>query len=117
MTTAAEAARACKEAEDLLKWNKGFQSFLGYINAWCRKRPTDVARAYMSFSNEGLDVFILTRGSAYRFDMDDEIADLDIILAQQFPRCPAEVSHFPELPTESLTSFFDPQKALQLYGD
>jgi hypothetical protein len=71
----------------------------------------------MAYSNEGLMLFILTKGASYRFDLDDMVSDLDIELAQRFPRCPTEVSQLPDTPVESLSSFFDSGKALQLYGD
>jgi len=116
MTTSAEAAQACRSAQDTLKWKAQFDALLGCVHLWCKGHAA-VARAYLGFSNDGLKVFILTIGSEYRFDFDDAISELDMELAQKFPRCPTEVLHFPEAPVESLTSFFDAGSALQLYGN
>jgi hypothetical protein len=117
ITTAAEAARACQHAQDALQWKHEFDQLLTQLYEWCRAHASDVSHAYMAFSPEGLHLFILTRGPGYRFDFDDAVSDLDIKLAERFPRCPTEFLQLPEVPIESLTSFFDPGKALQLYGE
>ncbi len=117
MTTAAEAAYACKQAQDMLQWKREFDKFLRYIHRWCERHDTQVSHAYLAFSADGLNVFILTRGSEYRFDFDDTVTGLDAELVRQYPRCPAELMLLPETPDESLTSFFAPGTALQLYGD
>lgn len=117
MTTAADAAYACKQAQDMLQWKREFDEFLRHIHTWCEKHETDLSHAYLAFSADGLNVFILTRGSEYRFDFDDTVTDLDAELARRYPRCPAELMLLPETPVESLTSFFAPGRALQLYGD
>lgn len=115
-TTAAEAARACRQAQDNFQWRQEFNRFLAHIHGWCLARRESVTKAYVAFSNDGLNLFILTKGDGYRFDLDDMISALDIELAQEFQRCPTEVMHFPEAPVESLTSFLDSSKALQVYG-
>ena len=117
MTTASDAAFACQQAQNMLRWKHEFDRFLARIHTWCNEKNKFVSRSYVAFSSEGLNVFVLTKGADYRFDIDDDVAKLDINLAKEFPQCPAEVSHFPEVPVESLSSFFHSAKALQVYGD
>lgn len=116
MTTAADAARACEHVHNLFQWKQEFDRLLAHVHAWCKVHRDDVSRAYLAATNEGLDLFILTKGSDYRFDFDDPISTLDIDLANRFKNCPSGVTHFPDTSTEPLSSFFDPSKALQLYG-
>ena len=117
VTTSSEAAQACKMAQDILRWNQEFQAFLRHIHYWCDKHKEKVARAYLSFSSDGLKLFLPTHGSDYRFDFDDEVSDLDLEIAKEFPTCPTEVMQLPENPDDALTSFFDPAKAFQLHGE
>ncbi len=117
VTTSSEAAQACKMAQDALRWKQEFDGFLKYIHDWCAKHTERVAYAYLSFSSDGLKLFLLTHGADYRFDFDDVVSDFDIELDKKFPNCPGEVMQLPETPVESLTSFFDPAKAFQLHGE
>lgn len=117
MTTSAEAAYACRQAQDMLQWKNEFDRLLTHLHDWCREKKGEVARTYMAPSDGGLKVFILTKGPDYRFDFDDAISGLDIEVANRFGRCPTEVIHMPETPVSSLTSFFDQSKAWQIYGD
>lgn len=116
MTTAAEAALACRNAQNILKWNQEFDGLLRHVHAWCQTMAEDISSAYIGFSGDGLSLFLLSKGTDYRFDLDDVVSDLDIDIANKFEKCPTEVTHFPEAPIESLSSFFDPGKAIQLYG-
>lgn len=117
MTTSAEAAIACRQAQEMLQWKNEFDRLLTRLHDWCREKKEQVARTYMAPSDGGLKVFILTKGPDYRFDFDDAISGLDIEVANRFGRCPTEVIHMPETPVSSLTSFFDQSKAWQIYGD
>ena len=116
MTTAAEAARACRHVQDILKWKQEFDGLLRHVNEWCQAKVERVSSAYMTFSDDGLRLFLLSKGSGYRFDLDDMVSELDIEICNKFELCPTEVSHFPEAPIESLSSFFDAGQALQVYG-
>lgn len=115
VTTATEAARACQQAQNAVAWQREFDRFLTHVFEWCSARRETIAKSYLAFSPEGLELFLLTRGSDYRFDVDDIISELDIELAQKFPRCPTEITQLPEAPIESLHAFFDPGKSLEIY--
>ena len=117
VTTSSEAAQACKMAQDALRWKPEFEALLKHIHDWCAEHTERVARAFLSFSSDGLKLFLLTHGSSYRFDFDDAVSEFDLELDKKFPNCPGEVMQLPETPVESLTSFFDPAKAFQLHGE
>ena len=117
VTTARQAALACRRAQDEQEWKEEFQRFLGFINAWCEDHSEGIVRAYLGFGDEGLKVFLITKGDEYRFDLDELVARLDSELAVKFPGCPADLMHLPDRPLDALRSFFSPPKALQLYGE
>ena len=117
ITTAAEAAQACQQAQHMLEWKREFDELLRHIHVWGCNHATEVSRIYMAFSNDGLKVFVLTQGGDYNFDFDDTVSELDIELAKAFSRCPTDIMQLPETPVGALTSFFDTGKALQLYGE
>lgn len=117
MTTSREAAIACRRAQDEQEWRDEFQAFLGHIHEWCKEHADVIDRAYVGFGDEGLKVFLVTKGKDYCSDLDNAAADLDIDLGHRFPGCPAYVMHLPNRPLEALQSFFSPPKAMQLYGN
>jgi len=116
VTTSREAAMACRRAEDEKAWDEQFHRFLAHVHEWSGKHSDLVSGSYVGVSDEGLRVFLTTRGDGYRFDFDDEVSDLDLELDRLFPNCPCTVMHLPESPKEALTSFFSLADAIQTYG-
>lgn len=117
VTTSRQAALACRHAEDQEDWSEEFQAFLGRIHEWCKLHKSLIDRAYVAFGEEGLKVFLVTKGTDYCSELDDPAGALDSELPEEFPRCPADVMHLPNRPLEALNTFFSPPEALQLYGD
>src|SRR3990172_5015939 len=68
VTTASEAARACRQAQDMLRWKREFDEFLAVVYRWCVRQKDVVSCAYVTFSPDGLQVFVVTSGDRYRFD-------------------------------------------------
>ena len=117
VTTAREAALACRQAQDAKEWQEEFERFLAHVNRWCGEHADHVDRGYLGFADEGLKVFLVTKASEYCFDLDDAVADLVVELTDLFPRCPTDVMHVPDRREEALHAFFSPHSALQLYGE
>ena len=116
VTTVAEAARACQFAEQALQWQQEFGEFLRFVHDWSNQHAKAIRRTYVSPAPHGLEVFIVTAGDHYRFDLDDEVSRLDLDLVTRFSRCPAHVMHVPDESPDALESFFSPERALQVYG-
>lgn len=117
VTTVSQAALACKRAADTLRWAEEFKSFLAHLNKWCDAHAEAVESCFVSWCGDGLNVFIVTTGDGYRFDLSEAIADLDIGLSEIFPECPTEVMQIPDGDPDVHRSFFSPEKALQAYGN
>lgn len=114
ITTAAEAARACKSAENDSDWNRQWNDFLAHIHAWCKEHSSVVLAGYVSVGDSALNVLICTVDEEYNFDFEDTISDLDIDLANRFPLVSSEVMQIPN--QAGLTSEL-PDEALFVYGD
>jgi hypothetical protein len=117
LTTVREAAQACRSALDQQEWKEQFQSFLGHIYEWSKKHADIVFAAYVGVSSEGLTGVIVTKGTEYRLDFDDEVTKLDIELAEKFPDCRADILQSPEGEPEGRIPYISLDRALQVYGD
>lgn len=116
LTTSKEAALACKQQDLSKEWKVQFEQFLGYINEWAKEREDRVSEVYLAVGSEGLTVFVVTKGTDYQFDFDDEITELDINVAAEFDHCPATIYQIPSTPIDALSSFFSTESSLQIYG-
>lgn len=116
VTTVEEAAQACRSALDQQEWQKEFEAFLGRIHEWA-KEHNEVSAAFVGINSEGLTGVIITKGTEYRYDFDDEITTLDIELAEKFPNCRADILQSPEGEPESRIPFIAVERAVQVYGN
>lgn len=117
VTTVREAANASRSALDQKEWKSEFEGFLAHIHEWAKKRADVVSAAYVGIGAEGLTGVIVTKGQEYRYDLDDEVTNLDIELANKFPNCRADVLQSPEGEPESRIPYLAAERALQVYGD
>lgn len=115
VTTAAEAARACQQAQATKEFQDEFKAFLSHIHGWCTAHGKEVESGYVDIGDGGLRVNICMKSDDFDFDFDDLITELDIELAQQFPKCIAEVTQIPREVCRKLD--VDAEFSLQVYGD
>lgn len=85
--TASEAARACKQAQDSIEWGRQWNDFLVFMNQWCKSRADKVDAGYVTIGDSALNVLICVTAGDYDFDMEDEIAELDLEISKKFPLC------------------------------
>jgi hypothetical protein len=116
LTTVHEAAQACKTAFDIGMWGATFEEFLFQLQKWCEKHGGFVSKCFVTWGDGGLHVFVVTKGDEFQFDFHDELASLDVHLAEAYPDHPADVMQLPERPAETLLSFFAPMQSIQVYG-
>jgi hypothetical protein len=117
VTTVKEAAQACRSALDQKSWEEEFRSFLTRINEWARIHADIVSAAFVGVSCEGLTGVIITKGSDYRIDFDDDVTKLDIELAKRFPNCRADILQSPEGEPASRIPYISLERAVQVYGN
>ncbi len=116
MTTATEAARACRAAESAKWWTETFKRFLAHLNWRCAEMSNDIVACYVNIGDDGLRVFIATTGEDYVPAIADKITEIDVDLATRFPECPADCVQIPSVPRDSLDSFFSVEDSLKVYG-
>jgi hypothetical protein len=114
VTTSAEAARACKQAQDSVEWNRQWSEFLFHIHEWCKRHDAKVEAGFVTVGDSALNVLICIRGETYDFDLEDELADFDLELCKRFPVCRAEVL---QIPNQGEVKTGLSGEAILVYGD
>jgi hypothetical protein len=115
LISAEKATEACRNAVHLDQRIKRFQSeILIPLNAWCQAHQDRVMTCYIPLPGDHLQVFILTNCTQFDFDLAAEMAALELKLARDGWR--VGVSQLPKADDESLTTFFSPEGALQVYA-
>lgn len=117
LTTAKEAARACRTAEDAKWWGETFKGFLAHLNHRCAEMGDTIRACYVNIGDDGLRVFMATTGEDYEPSIADKITEIDIDIATRFPECPADCVQVPSVPQDSLSSFFLVEDSLKIYGE
>jgi hypothetical protein len=113
VTTVRDAARACKSAQADAEWRDQFEAFLAFIHEWCVERTEFVDASFVGVGDGELRVAICTSKNDFDFDFEEEVTELDILLAQKFPQCISEVTQFPR----SILTPADFSEAIMTYGD
>lgn len=114
VTTAREAARACKQAEDAKEWVDTFKQFLAYLHEWCEAHAQHVSAGYVDVADAGMTVVIATKGDRHAFDFEDTVTDLDLQIVEKFPWAIVEMMQVPGKLAEAQLST---DQAILVYGD
>lgn len=114
VTTVRDAALACKHYDQFGEWKEQYNDFLTFLHEWCIKHHDKVRAGYVTIGDASLNVLVFLHSAEYDFDFENEIVELDVKLADQFPLCSAEVLQVPNQP--DLTGEL-PDEALCVYGD
>jgi hypothetical protein len=87
--------------------------FFPMVRRWCEDHADRLETCVVALSPTVFMVFVVTKNRKYDFSLSDALADLEMELAQK--SWPAEVLQIPDGSTESLQTFFDPEKAILVY--
>jgi hypothetical protein len=85
------------------------------LRGWCDSHSERVRDCYVVPGTACINVFVVTAGARYDFDLSDAVADLEMELFEK--KWPADVLQIPDAGAESLQTFFDPERAIQVYGE
>lgn len=116
VTTSKEAAHACKVAEDSKAWGGEFDQFLMFVHEWCAQYAHEALKCFVGVSDEGLTVFVVTKGAEYNFGFDDAITALNLEIADKFPSISANAIQVPNVAEDNLASFVSLPHAIQVHG-
>jgi len=113
MIEARRAIEALRSAVEVDGWVKSFfDEYVPYLHEWCQKREDLVEACYFAFSS-GQKVFIVTKGG-YNVQLGEEISKLELDLANMEWSC--DVLQIPDGDDEELQTFFNPDRAVQIYA-
>jgi hypothetical protein len=115
ITTANAAARACKQSQAGVEWSKQWNDFLVSLNKWCSKHGDKVEAGYVTIGDSALNVLICLKRADYDFELEDELAELDLSLSREYPMVVAEVIQIPN--QNELRAGLDEEAPVVVYGD
>lgn len=113
--SAEKATEACREAVNTDQRIAAFKArFLVPLHEWCANRSDRVSACYLPLPAGQLQAFVVTRSPRFDFSLADEIATVERELAKAGWR--VGVYQLPAAEDRSLTTFFNPEGALEVYA-
>jgi hypothetical protein len=114
LISAEKATEACRNAVRVEERIQLFETeFLFPLHDWCMRRMARLRGCYVPVPRAGIQVFIVTASPQFDFDLGEEIAQLELKLAQGGWR--VSIVQLPD--TQELETFFNPDGALQVYAE
>lgn len=116
--TAKQAIKACRESKSQELMIQRFKDeFLAKIHDWCNRHSDMIGECYVASSPYGavMSVFVIGSTGHYDFSLSDPISDLEISLVDN--GWTADVVQLPDGDVSRRMSFFDEEKAIQVYGE
>jgi hypothetical protein len=113
--SAEKAAEACRQAVQRDDRVKSFKErFLVPLHRWCERHMDRVAACYLPVPSGYLQAFIVTNSKRFDFELGDQIAALERELSKDGWQ--VGLSQLPAADDRSLTTFFNPEGALEIYA-
>lgn len=110
------AVTACQNQLAAERFVEQFKSeFLARVHEWCQEHDDRVLAAYVALTSQHLQVFVVSRLGRYDFSLSDDVSDLESELFEK--NWPCEIVQIPAGSIESLQTFFDPERSIEVYGD
>lgn len=115
LISAERATEACRHAVLAAERIKRFESdFLVPLYEWCVAHQDKVRACFIPIPERNIQVFILTNLPQFDFDLAPEVAGLELTLARGGWR--VGVTQLPDADEEALTTFVNPEGALEVYA-
>ena len=109
------AVSACQSAMALEIYVKEIKhKFLFEIHKWCEQHQDKVQSAFVVLMPNYFQVFVVTKSHRYDFELSDPLSDFEMELFKNGWSC--EVLQIPDGSYETLETFFDTEKSIQVYG-
>ncbi|MCC7424979.1 MAG: hypothetical protein IT428_32305 [Planctomycetaceae bacterium] len=111
------AVSACQNKLALERFVRQFKDdFLVTVHSWCVQQGDRVRGAFVPIDAAShLQVFVVTRLPRYDFTLSQALSDLETRLFEK--SWPCDVLQIPDGSMESVQTFFDPERSIQVYGD
>ena len=114
--SAQEAVKACQDHQKADHAIRAFkQEFLGPLWEWCFLHAAQVKACFVPRTVGHLEVYVIGTSEQYDFAFGDDVARLELSLADRGWNVSA--MQLPDGPDEDLLSYFNPEGAIQVYGN
>jgi hypothetical protein len=87
---------------------------LHFFHEWCKAREESVAEGYVCVGDSAINVIVAVRSDDYNFDIEEELVELDLKLAENFPLCRTEVM---QIPNQKDMKAGLSSRSIKVYGD
>jgi hypothetical protein len=116
LISASKAIEACQQAvrqDEILHHFK--TTLLKPLSDWAESKAEQLQALYLARTNSThIYAYAVTKSERYDFELTKELADLDLSFGDQ--GWSISIHQIPKTDEENLTNFFDPARALQIYG-
>lgn len=114
--SAAKAIEACqgevKKDEHVERFSG---QFLAPLHDWCLSNSDRVRACYLAVPSDHIPVFVVTNSRRFDFEFAEKVAAIELQLAQAGWQ--VNVLQLPDADDDSLATFLDLEKALQVYAN
>jgi len=118
--TVEEAIEACKvyEREKQLLFRKQFKMLLDFLGEWSFKRKDKLAKIFLTIRDAGLLFLVVTRRKTYDDNLERELTELDMKIAQSgdFSEVWLSVQSLPHCDKNGYDSFCNSEWTLEYKG-
>ncbi len=114
--SAEKAIEACsKEVKKGERSERFSEHFVAPLYDWCLSNASRIRACYLAVPSDHVPVFVVTNSRRFDFDFAEKVAAIELQLAGTGWQ--VNVTQLPEADDESLATFLDPEKALQIYAN
>ncbi len=114
--SAAKAVEACQVEVKKDEYVERFSSqFLAPLHEWCLINADKIRGCYLAVPSDHVPVFVVTNSRRFDFEFAEKVAAIELQLAQAGWQ--VNVLQLPDADDESLATFIDLEKALQVYAN
>lgn len=107
VTTATEAARACRAHDDQLNFGNQFEHLLEMLAGWVQDRLPSISSAFITVRTVDILFVVVQKQVAYDADLVDQLTDIDILVAtaEEYSLIEMNVVSMPAVSQEAATAF------------
>ncbi len=113
---AIDACKAYRSDEKRAMFRKQFTTLLYLLKTWIDKRKGKIQKAFLTVRDNGLLFLVVTSTPSFDSDLEDELTELDIQIANanEFSEIELDLKALPNCDKDNYESFCPPQYSLEL---
>jgi hypothetical protein len=111
--TGRQVIEACQLSISVEVWLDELQNMLAQVSQWCTERSDKISFCAAVARGSKVILFFTPNGSAFNFDLADDLTDLNRQIVTGYNLGMIEVA---QIPLAEIERFFDPMAAKLVYG-